>query len=126
MQIQSDDEDLSPVSPGKKKKIAKFEEEEKKSGYKFWCDSCGSDEELHMAKQTVLRKQAKMKNRGLSPDRKGTHKLPTRANTEKLPKSSLEVSENAKTYKKVKTLGKGEGFAVYVVESQDSEKAVMK
>ena len=67
-----------------------------------------------------------MKNRGLSPDRKGTHKVPTRANTEKLPKASLEVSENAKTYKKVKTLGKGEGFAVYVVESQDSEKAVMK
>ena len=37
-----------------------------------------------------------------------------------------EASENAKTYKKVKTLGKGEGFAVYVVETEDKERAIMK
>ena len=85
MQIQSDDEEV--FSPGvkmssndlasKKKKVTKFEEEEKKtSGYKFWCDSCGSDEELHIAKQTVIKKTAKLgsKNRGLSPDKKGSSK----------------------------------------------------
>ena len=45
-----------------------------------------------------------------------------------MPKASIpeEASENAKTYKKVKTLGKGEGFAVYVVETEDKERAIMK